>query len=137
MSLVLDSSAALAWCFEDEQTPEIMALLDRVVASGAVAPQLWPLEVLNGLLMAERRQRLDAGLRLRMSALLRDLPVVLDQETTAQVWKRTNDMAAQHRLTIYDATYLELAQRRGLPLASLDRAMRDAGTALGIALLGG
>lgn len=59
MSCVLDNSVALAWCFEDEQTPAVMALLDRIAETGAVAPQLWPIEALNGLLTAERRGRID------------------------------------------------------------------------------
>lgn len=64
MSFVVDNSIALSWCFEDEQSEPIMALLDRVAESGAVAPQLWPIEALNGLLTAERRGRID-GMRRR------------------------------------------------------------------------
>ena len=72
MSFVLDNSVALAWCFEDEQTPPIMALLDRVVATGAMAPLLWPLEALNGLLVAERRRRLNAADRLQARSTTHD-----------------------------------------------------------------
>ena len=68
MSFVVDNSVALAWCFEDEQTRGIMALLDRVADTGAVAPQLWPIEALNGLLTAERRGRIDPEVRQRLPA---------------------------------------------------------------------
>jgi len=136
VSFVVDSSVALAWCFEDEQTQPIMDLLDRVAVTGAVAPSLWPLEALNGLLMAERRKRLDSKLRQRLAGFLRGLPVTLDMETADQAWTATNRLAERHRLTLYDAAYLELAQRRRLPLATLDEDLIKAGKALGMTLLG-
>jgi predicted nucleic acid-binding protein len=136
MSLVLDSSVALSWCFEDEQTPATTALLHRIAEAGAMAPGLWPLEVLNGLVMAERRGRLDTARRHQLSGFLRDLPVKLDPETAAQAWAATAGLAERFRLTLYDASYLELAQRLKLPLASLDKELRVAGRALGVELLG-
>jgi predicted nucleic acid-binding protein len=136
MSFVLDSSVALAWCFEDERTPPTLALLELVGETGAVAPLHWPLEALNGLLMAERRQRLDAARRRRMVGFLHDLPVTLDPETASQVWATTARLADRFRLTIYDAAYLELAQRRSLPLATLDQQLVGAGVTLGVRVLG-
>ena len=136
MSIVLDSSVSLSWCFADELTDVTDALLEAVTSSGASAPSIWPLEVLNGLAMAERRGRIDAPKRQRLAGFLRDLPVVIDDETASLAWTVTAQLAARFRLTLYDAAYLELAQRRGLPLASLDQELRDAGTALGISLLG-
>jgi predicted nucleic acid-binding protein len=135
MSLVLDNSVALAWCFEDEQTPSVMALLDRVVEAGAMAPLLWPLEALNGLLVAERRRRLDTQKRIELAALLRALPITLDDNTAEKSWEDTLRIAEAFRLSVYDATYLELAQRRRLPLASKDRALRSAAAALGVVVL--
>jgi len=132
---VLDNSVALAWCFEDEQTPAIMALLDRVAENGAIAPLLWPLEAMNGLLVAERRRRLDRPRRIRLAAFLRDLPIVLDPGTAEQAWDAIAGLADRHALTTYDAAYLELAQRRDFPLATLDRALRTAATTLQIELL--
>lgn len=136
MSLVLDNSVALAWCFEDEQTPSFMALLDRVVEAGAMAPLLWPLEALNGLLVAERRRRLDTQKRIELAALLRALPITLDDNTAEKSWEDTLRIAEAFRLSVYDATYLELAQRRRLPLASMDRALRSAAGAIGVEVLG-
>ena len=152
MSFVLDSSVTLAWCFEDEHTDATDALLERVVESGADAPLLWPLEILNGLMMAERRGRIAAEqaragvLRIalqrqvealhRLAGFLRDLPVNLDADTPSQAWLTTSGLAARHRLTIYDAAYLELAQRLKLPLATLDTQLRAAAGALDIEVLG-
>ena len=136
MSFVLDNSVALAWCFEDEQTPSVMALLDRLTQTGAFAPVLWPLEALNGLLCAERRRRLDRDRRIRLAGLLRALPVTLDPSTAAYAWNTIAGPADRHGLTIYDAAYLELAQRRKLPLASLHQALRAAANALSVEVLG-
>lgn len=107
--MIIDSSVALTWCFEDEQTPASLALLEAVVEAGAIAPTVWPLEVLNALIVAERRKRVDAAQRQRLSGFLRDLPIVLDDETAAQAWSATIQLAERHRLTVYDAAYLELA----------------------------
>ncbi len=136
MSFVLDNSVALAWCFEDEQTQAVMDLLDRLTETGASAPLLWPLEALNGLIMAERRRRLDATKRAQLTSFLRELPVVLDPETADRVWAATAPLAERFKLSVYDAAYLELAQRRQLPLASLDRDLRNAAVATGLEVLG-
>jgi predicted nucleic acid-binding protein len=136
VSFVIDNSIALAWCFEDEHTQAIMNLLDRIAETGAIAPALWPLEALNGLLMAERRKRLDRKRRQRLARFLRDLPVTLDVETADQAWTASVRLAERYRLTLYGAAYLELAQRRKLPLATLDEELIRAGKALGIMLLG-
>lgn len=136
MSLVIDSSVALTWCFEDERTPATVAVLERIGQTGAAAPALWPLEVLNVLVLAERRQRLTAVQHRDLAGFLRNLPVTLDHETAAQAWSTTARLAEQHRLTLYDAAYLELAQRLAFPLATLDRELRAAADALDIPLLG-
>ena len=136
MTLVVDSSVALTWCFEDERTPATAALLQRVAQSGAFAPMLWPLEMLNVLATAERRQRISAVQRHHVSGWMHQLPIKLDPETAAQAWTATALLAEQHRLTLYDACYLELAQRMKLPLATLDSALRVAAPKLGVALLG-
>jgi predicted nucleic acid-binding protein len=136
VSFVIDSSIALAWCFEDEHTRAVMDLLDRVAETGALAPNLWPLEALNGLLMAERRKRVDSRTRRRLAGFLHALPVRLDPETAGQAWTATVQLAERHRLSVYDAAYLELAHRRKLPLATLDQDLIKAGKALGLTLLG-
>jgi len=135
LSFVLGASVALAWCFEDKQTAEIMAVLDRVAVEGASAPQFWPLEVLNALLAAQRRRRLDAAGRREVLALLYRLPIAIDPDTATHVWSATQAIAESHDLAAYDAAYLELAMRLGLPLATLDRKLATAAGKVGVPLL--
>ena len=135
MSLVIDNSVALAWCFENERTPGLMALLDRVEADGAFAPQLWPLEATNTLLVAERRGRIGAYERMDLLAFLNGLPITLDAETARRAWAETTMLAGRWSLTAYDAAYLELAVRRALPLATLDTALVRAAAAAGVDVL--
>jgi len=135
VTFVLDNSVALAWCFKDEQTDALMALLDRLTEQGAVVPQLWPLEALNGLLTAERRGRIGGRDRQRLTGFLQDLPIAIDDETARRVWATTAQLAEQHRLTAYDAAYLELALRLNLPLATGDKALRTAAHSAGVDLL--
>ena len=112
-----------------------MALLDRVVETGATVPQLWPIEALNGLLSAERRGRISPPIRLRLAGFLRALPISVDDETADQLWTTTAQLAEQHRLTAYDATYLELALRLGLPLATADKRLITAAQNIGLKVL--
>ena len=135
MSLVLDSSAVLAWCFEDETTPSIDRLLDQVTEHGAWVPALWRLEVGNGLQVGVRRQRLDSLRRDRLLAALDRLDIRTDSETDRYAWTATVHLADRFGLTLYDASYLELAQRHSLPLATLDQALVRAAKANGTELL--
>jgi predicted nucleic acid-binding protein len=136
MSLVLDSSVTLAWVHSEETTQAIQEVLGQVTAGGAWVPALWRLEVANILETGVRRGRTDAGFRDATLADLALLPIQTDVETDRQAWGDTLRLAARHRLTLYDATYLELAQRRRLPLATLDVELRKAAEAEGITLLG-
>jgi predicted nucleic acid-binding protein len=132
---VLDASSAFPWLFEDEATPEADAVLELVIQQGAIVPALWYTEIENGLGMAERRNRLSpTGVR-EACGLLRGLPLVLDEPAPERAFGAVLDLMRTHRLTAYDATYLELAIRRGLPLASSDRALRTAAVAIGVPLL--
>jgi len=136
VSLVLDSSITLAWLFEDERTPAADEVLQRVVENGAVAPSLWRPEVANGLQSAVRRGRIDPAFRDASIADLQALTVAVDPETHVRAWADTLELAARHGLTLYDAAYLELALRRRLPLATLDRELRAAADVDGVELLG-
>ena len=136
MSVVIDSSITLAWLFSDERSAAADAVLRQVTQSGAVAPSLWRLEVANALQMALRRKRIDAAFRDASIADLSALEVTIDAETDRHAWASTLMLADRCRLTLYDAAYLELAQRLGLPLATLDQELRVAGKSLRIALLG-
>jgi len=136
VSFVVDSSAALAWVYSEETTEAIFEVLARLTDRRAWVPALWRLEVANVLEMNVRRGRHDAAFRDAALADLAVLPISIDAETDRQAWGATVRLAARHRLTVYDAAYLELAQRRGLPLATLDKELRDAATAEGVILLG-
>lgn len=136
MSLVLDSSAALAWVYGEETTQAIRQVFDALSQDGAWVPGLWKLEVANILEMGVRRGRHDAAFRDATLSDLALLTISLDPETDRHAWGATAQLAARHRLTLYDATYLELALRRGLPLATLDRKLRSAASAEGVVLLG-
>ena len=136
MSLVLDCSATLAWVYEEETTDSIRAVFRAVVDGGAWVPALWRLEIANVLEMGVRRGRHDAAFREATLADLAVLPIRLDPETERHAWGATARLAAQHGLTLYDAAYLELARRAGLPLATLDRELRVAARAEGVAPLG-
>jgi predicted nucleic acid-binding protein len=136
VSLVFDSSVTLAWYFEDERTPAITALLRQVATTGAIVPGLWRLEVANGLLMATRRGRIDPNYREASLTELAQFPIEVDQNTDVYAWTTTLRLTDIFGLTVYDAAYLELAQRLNLPLASLDLDLRAAANGLGIALLG-
>lgn len=109
MTFVLDNSVALTWCFEEERTAATEALLEQVGDAGAIAPMLWPLEALNGLLVAERRGRLDADRRRLLTGFLSALPIKLDEETAGHVWTDISHLAERFGLSRYDAAYLELA----------------------------
>ena len=132
MSLVLDGSAALAWCFDDESTAAIDAVMLKVANEGAVTPSLWRFEVANGLQTAMRRKRIDQSYRDRMLAHLAALNIRVDAESDSYVWSATAQLATLHGLTVYDAAYLELAQRRRLPLATLDAALAKAARQAGV-----
>ena len=136
MSLVLDSSVTLAWIYSGETTDAIRQVFDAVADSGAVVPALWRLEVANSLTIAVRRRRIDEELRRAALADLILLDITIDPDTDIHAWGATLRLADRFRLTVYDAAYLELAQRRTLPLATLDEELRASGTALGIPLLG-
>ena len=136
MTLVLDSSATLAWAYSDEVTPAVQDVFDRVTAAHAVVPALWRLEVANGLHMGVRRGRLDAAERDATLADLAILDIRTDADTDTHAWSGTVRLAERFGLTVYGACYLELAQRRALPLASLDGDLRKAADACGVPLLG-
>ena len=133
-SCVLDSSAALAWVLPTEGSAEGDALLEQVAEAGALVPGLWRLEVANALLMAERRRRITWAERQEALSILADLPIQTDPHTAGHAWTETLALAAAWNLTSYDASYLELAMRAGLPLASWDRALREAARECGIGL---
>jgi len=135
VSLVLDSSVTLAWLHADEGNESVREVQEAVRDRGAWVPSLWRLEVANSLEMGVRRGRHSAAVRDTMLAQVAQLPIRIDPETDRHAWGTTLRLAERHRLTLYDAAYLELAQRRGLALATLDRNLRQAALAEGVELV--
>ena len=110
-----------------ELTPQTDHLLNEVAAGATViVPALWFLEMSNVLLIAQRRHRLTAGQRKAAMEKLTAMQLTVDEEGTRNAFGKTSELAEKYGLTIYDATYLELALRRSLPLASRDEALRNA-----------
>ncbi len=136
MSLVLDSSATLAWIYSDEITDPIGRIFQDVADHGAVVPALWRLEIANSLTVAVRRGRIDSNFRRAALTDLALLDVLTDDYTDAHAWGETLHLADRFQLTVYDAAYLELAHRRTLPLATLDGELGMAAKTLGIDVLG-
>ena len=135
-SLVLDSSATLAWIYGDETTEAIRRVFDAVADNGALVPALWRLEVANSLTIAVRKRRIGPDFRRAALADLALLDITTDQQTDSYAWTDTLNLADHFNLTVYDAAYLELARRRMLPLATLDQELRAAATAIGVTVLG-
>jgi len=136
MSLVLDASATLASIFPDETTALIEDVFDRVADENAWVPSLWRIEVANILTQGVRRGRISLARRDGALANLARLPIFDDDETGQHVWGKTMLLADIHHLAVYDATYLELALRLSLPLATLDEDLRAAAQSEGVSLLG-
>lgn len=132
---VLDSSAALAWVLPGEADMAADTLLEVVADSGGVVPGLWPLEVANVLLVAERRGRITIFERRQALITLAELPIHIEPQTTARAWADTLTLAETCKLTVYDASYLEVAIRLGLPLASRDDALQKAAAGCGVKVL--
>ncbi len=131
---VLDCSVTMSWCFEDEVTLDTEKILEALSRSEAIVPSLWPLEVSNVLLVAERRRRLKEADSARFLSLLNSLPIVVDQDTTYKAFSTTLLLAREHHLSAYDATYIELAMREGIPFATLDLTLRKAAKKVGVKL---
>jgi predicted nucleic acid-binding protein len=131
---VLDCSVTMAWCFDDEATPHTDGIRDSLATLAAVVPSIWPLEVANATIVGERRKRLDEARGRRFITLLESLPIAVDDETTSRAFRDISHLARTYQLSAYGAAYLELAIRRGLPLACLDGKLRAAAIAAGVSL---
>ncbi len=134
--IVIDASVTLSWCFPDEQTTMSLDVLDRLKGGQeALVPSFWPVEVLNVLLLGERKGRIALEQTTAFFDLLRSLNPKIDHASLEQVAGPVQIICRDYRLTPYDALYVELAQRSGYPLATLDQAQRDAAAALGVRCL--
>ena len=132
---VVDASMTLSWCFADEATPYGRSVLAALETTYAVVPALWPFEVANALALAERRKRITQEGITAFLETLRRLPIQVERREALSLWQATLALAREHRLTAYDAAYLDLARRDRLSLATLDHELQAAGRTLGLTLL--
>jgi len=123
---VVDNSVVMSWCFEDEGSSYAEAVLESLESGEAFVPAIWPLEVGNVLLVAERKKRLSQASVVRFLALLGGLPITVEQETSERMLKEIVSLAREHKLSTYDASYLDLAMRLDLPLATQDACLKRA-----------
>ena len=136
MNFVLDASVSLAWCFEDERDGYAMRVLDELAVGEAIVSSLWPIEVTNGLSSALREKRIDLEGAAEARNTLVALPVVVDPVDRRRAFEDVPRLARAHGLTTYDASYLEVAVRLGLPLATLDRTLARAAVDEGVPAVG-
>lgn len=132
---VLDASIALTWLFRDELTAERRTVLERLDAEFAVVPAIWPLEMANILAIAERKGRIASAEVAEFVAKIETLDIRVDDGTASRGLREILALARRESLTSYDAAYLDLAMREGLPLATRDRALAKAAKRLGVAVI--
>jgi predicted nucleic acid-binding protein len=120
---VVDNSVVMSWCFQDEGNSHAEAVLESLEAGRAFVPAIWPLEVGNVLLVAERKNRLSHAAAVRFLDLLGGLPISVEQESPDRMLKEILSLAREHELSTYDASYLDLAMRLDLPISTLDASL--------------
>ncbi len=123
---------AMAWCFEDEAAGYADRVLKKLATREAVVPAIWPLEVVNVLLVGERRKRLTKADSSRFLELLQGLPITFDVQATSRAFGEIMSVARSLAISAYDAAYVELAMREGLHFATLDDSMNKAASKAGV-----
>jgi len=132
VQFALDAWVTLAWAFIEELNEHTRAVLRALREGKAYVPSIWPLEVGNALLAAERRGRLKHADVEQFLTFLRELPITIERESPERMFGEVMALAREQRLSIYDATYLDLAMRLGLPLATRDQALGKAASRCGV-----
>jgi predicted nucleic acid-binding protein len=132
---VVDNSVVMSWCFKDEVNPYADSVLNRLTEASAYVPSVWPLEVVNVLLAAERRKILSQADSVRFINLLLQLPIFVEHGSPERVTKDLLGLARAHDLSSYDASYLDLAMKKGLPLATSDKKLRAAAQSVKVPIL--
>jgi predicted nucleic acid-binding protein len=125
----------MAWCFEDEADTYADSVLGLLTESEAIVPCIWPLEVANVLLVAERRKRLTEAASHQFTGLLNELPITVDYEAPDRAMSQILFLGRQQGLSSYDAAYLELAMREGIPLATRDNRLRKVSGKCGVKVI--
>ena len=131
---VVDNSVVMSWYFKDETNKYADTVLDKLTGATAVVPSIWPLEVVNVLIVAERQKRLSESDSIRFLTLLSQLPIVVEYERP-EMMKELLGLARAYNLSSYDASYLYLAMRKGLPIATLDNKLIEAARSIQVPIL--
>ena len=132
---VIDNSVVMAWCFEDETDEYASTILESLEDGEALVPAIWPLEVGNVLLVAERKGRLGKADAVRFLELIGSLPIVVEQESPMRMLTEIFALARELNLSTYDASYLDLAMRLGLPVATRDHSLTKAARSCRVEIL--
>jgi predicted nucleic acid-binding protein len=125
-AFVVDNSVVMSWCFKDETNQYADAVLDCLSETTAFVPAIWPFEVVNVLLVAERKKRLSEADSVRFITLLSQLPIIVAHEGPQRMMKDVLALARSNNLSSYDASYLDLSMRKGIPIATLDNSLIEA-----------
>ncbi len=129
---VVDASVALSWFLDDESDGYATQTLRKISSSTPTVPVLWAFEIANALAMAERRSRITELETGRVLALVRALPLEMDEAPVLTTMEKVIELSRRHRISAYDAAYLELAVRLAAPLATLDRGLERAAKKAGV-----
>ncbi len=132
---VLDNSVVMAWCFRDETSPYSEVVLSKMENLQALTPAIWPLELVNVLCVAQRKKRLIKAEAKRFITLVKSLPIRVEHHSPEEVFSSIFDIAVSQKLSSYDASYLELAVRESVPIATLDESLRRAARRCGVPVL--
>ncbi len=132
---VLDASVAVAWALDDEKDSYPEKILDILCQREALVPSIWPLEVANALLIAERRKRLTRADVENFLSLIQELPIQIAGDSISRIWGEVLSLAREEGLSVYDATYISLAMRMGLSLATMNQALKKAAQSCGVEIL--
>ena len=135
MPLVVDASVTLAWCLQDELSEYATRVLNVLAHDTAIVPSLWLVEVTNGLIVAERRGRLSGADVAEVHKILFDLMITFEEFSLDEAFGSIMGLGKTHKLSAYDAAYLHLAMREGLPLATQDQKLLAAATRVGVRVL--
>lgn len=125
-ALVLDCSVTISWLMPDEKLDNSFKILELVAKKGVIVPAIWHLEVANVLLVAQRNRRITSEQRLSSLFILSELPISIDKSTSNHAWLETMELAEKYDLSLYDASYLELAIRLSIPIATFDKQLKNA-----------
>ncbi|RME63763.1 MAG: PIN domain-containing protein [Nitrospirae bacterium] len=136
ISFVLDASVTLSWLFEDEITEYTETVLEALTESTAIVPSIWPLEVGNALLVAERRKRLSHADTVSFLRMLSELPIRVEYQSMDIAIGEIIELARSENLSTYDSSYLHLAMHLGLPIATKDKALQKAARRCGVKIFG-